>query len=92
LTYIHTFAEEILDLSGMSYADGAGSDTRTRIECLQGTRTEILSEITEWVNSIGENVPRVLWLSGPAGNGKSAIAHTIAKYFHDAGGLDSLLF
>lgn len=74
----------------MSYADGAGSDTR--IECLQGTRTEILSEVTELANSIGENVPRVLWLSASAGNGKSAIVHTISKYFHDAGGLDSLLF
>jgi hypothetical protein len=71
----------------MSYADGAGLDTRK--ECLQGTRTEILSEITEWVNSTGENVPRVLWLSGPAGKGKSAIAHTIAKWFKDVGGLGS---
>jgi hypothetical protein len=79
--------EEILDFSGMTYAEGAGLDTRK--QCLQGTRTEILSEITEWVNSTGDNVPRVLWLSGPAGKGKSAIAHTIAKWFEDAGGLGS---
>jgi Cdc6-like AAA superfamily ATPase len=85
LTYIDTFPEEILDLSGMSYADGAGLDTRK--ECLRGTRTEILSKITEWVSSTGENVPRVLWLSGPAGKGKSAITHTIAKWFKDVGGL-----
>jgi hypothetical protein len=71
----------------MTYADGAGLDTRK--ECLQGTRTEILSEITDWVDSAGENVPRVLWLSGPAGKGKSAIAHTIAKWYNDAGGLGS---
>jgi hypothetical protein len=31
----------------------------------------------------------VLWLSGPAGKGKSAIAHTIAKWFEDVGGLSS---
>jgi hypothetical protein len=31
----------------------------------------------------------VLWLSGPAGKGKSAIAHTIAKWYEDAGGLGS---
>jgi len=79
--------EEILDFSGMTYAEGAGPDTRK--QCLQGTRTEILSEITEWVNSTGGNVPRVLWLSGPAGKGKSAIAHTITKWFEDAGGLCS---
>jgi hypothetical protein len=77
---------EILDLSGMTYAAGAGLDTRK--QCLPGTRTEILSQITEWVNSTGD-VPRVLWLSGPAGKGKSAIGHTIAKWFNDVGGLGS---
>ncbi|KAG1859617.1 hypothetical protein DFJ58DRAFT_286078 [Suillus subalutaceus] len=84
---IHVHRREILDLSGMTYAAGAGLDTRK--QCLQGTRTEILSQITEWVNSTGDNVPRVLWLSGPAGKGKSAIAHTIAKWFNDVGGLGS---
>ncbi|KAG2340650.1 WD40 repeat-like protein [Suillus weaverae] len=92
-THVHDIAihvhrtEEILDLSGMAYAEGAGLDTRK--QCLEGTRTEILSQITEWVNRTGDNVPRVLWLSGPAGKGKSAIAHTIAKWFEDVGGLGS---
>ncbi|KAG2361762.1 hypothetical protein BDR07DRAFT_25502 [Suillus spraguei] len=84
--YVHDM-KDTLDLSGMTYADGAGLDTRK--ECLQGTRTEILSEITDWVTSTGDNVPRVLWLSGPAGKGKSAIAHTITKWFEDVGGLGS---
>jgi hypothetical protein len=84
--YVHC-TEESSELSGMTYADGAGLDTRK--ECLQGTRTEILSQITKWVNSTGDNIPRVLWLSGPAGKGKSAIAHTIAKWFEDVGGLGS---
>jgi hypothetical protein len=87
LTCIHAFSEEALELSSMTYADGAGLDTRK--QCLKGTRTEILSQITEWVNSTGDNVPCVLWLSGPAGKGKSAIAHTIAKSFEDMGGLGS---
>ncbi|KIK42083.1 hypothetical protein CY34DRAFT_12587 [Suillus luteus UH-Slu-Lm8-n1] len=81
------YTEETLELSSMTYADGAGLDTRK--QCLEGTRTEILSQITEWVNSTGDNVPCVLWLSGPAGKGKSAIAHTIAKSFEDMGGLGS---
>jgi Cdc6-like AAA superfamily ATPase len=72
----------MLDLSGMSYADGAGLDTTK--QCLPGTRTEILSKITEWVNST-DDVPRVLWLSGLPGVGKSAIAHTIAKWCNDFG-------
>ncbi|KAG2040347.1 hypothetical protein BDR03DRAFT_858501, partial [Suillus americanus] len=74
-------------LGSVTYADSAGLDTRK--ECLQGTRTEILSDIMEWVNSTGDNAQRVLWLSGPAGKGKSAIAHTIAKWVNDVGGLGS---
>src|SRR6267154_5177269 len=71
----------------MTYAAGAGLDTRK--QCLPGTRMEILSQITDWINSIGDDVPRVMWLSGPAGKGKSAIAHTIARWFKDMGGLGS---
>ncbi|KAG2343552.1 WD40 repeat-like protein [Suillus weaverae] len=78
---------ETLDLSGMAYAEGAGLDTGKL--CLPGTRTEIISEIMDWVNSTGDDVQRVLWLSGPAGKGKSAIAHTIANWFNDVGGLGS---
>ncbi|KAG2753878.1 hypothetical protein P692DRAFT_201705064, partial [Suillus brevipes Sb2] len=32
---------------------------------------------------------RVMWLSGPAGKGRSAIAHTIANWFNETGGLGS---
>jgi len=71
----------------MTYADGAGRDTGK--QCLPGTRTEIISEITNWVNSTRDDVQRVLWLSGPAGKGKSAIAHTIANWFNNVGGLGS---
>jgi WD40 repeat protein len=87
LIYNYIFLEEILDLSGMTYADSAGRDTRK--QCLPGTRAKILSDIIEFVNRTGDNVPCVLWLSGPAGKGKSAIAHTIAKWFEDVGGLGS---
>src|SRR6267154_1260113 len=71
----------------MTLAAGAGLDTRK--QCLPGTRMEILFQITEWINSIGDDVPRVMWLSGPAGKGKSAIAHTIARWFKDMGRLGS---
>ncbi|KAG2112309.1 uncharacterized protein F5147DRAFT_684598, partial [Suillus discolor] len=81
------FAGETLNLSGITYAAGAGLDTAK--QCLSGTRTEILSQITEWINSDGDSVPRVMWLSGSAGRGKSAIAHTIAKWFEEMGGLGS---
>jgi len=71
----------------MPYAAGAGLNTTK--QCLQGTRTDILSQITEWINDSRDTAQRVLWLSGPAGTGKSAIAHTIASWFKDSGGLGS---
>ncbi|KAG6825915.1 hypothetical protein H0H92_001870 [Tricholoma furcatifolium] len=52
-------------------------------KCHPGTRKEILEKITEWVNQgISAEEPtrdRVLWVHGPAGSGKSAIAQTLAE-------------
>ncbi|RDB18601.1 Vegetative incompatibility protein HET-E-1 [Hypsizygus marmoreus] len=67
------------ELSGMAYASGAGFNSAK--ECLKGTRAEILQEILAWISSNDETIPRVFWLSGAAGTGKSAIAHTIASHF-----------
>ena len=47
-------------------------------KCLDGTRTEILNEILDWINDTDTATPPILWLHGQAGRGKSAIAHTIA--------------
>ncbi|KAI6003150.1 hypothetical protein EDD15DRAFT_2157457 [Pisolithus albus] len=58
-------------------------------KCLEDTRTEILRDIITWVNDASPGVPCVLWLHGQAGRGKSAIAHTIASWFKDTGGLGS---
>lgn len=49
--------------------------------CLPGTRVDVLQEIQEWVNYDGPDAKRVLLLTGAAGTGKSAIAHTIAYQF-----------
>ncbi|KAG2343330.1 WD40 repeat-like protein [Suillus weaverae] len=81
---VHRIAED-LDVSGMEYVPGAGRNTSKN--CLPGTREDILSEIKCWVRSTGEDVPRVLWLSGTAGKGKSAIAHTIANWSYERGGM-----
>jgi len=71
----------------MEYAAAAGLNTTKH--CLPGTREDILSEIKSWISETGEDVPRVLWLSGTAGKGKSAIAHTIANWSKEAGCLGS---
>jgi WD40 repeat protein len=60
----------------------------TRKICLEGTRNEILSEITTWINNTEDNT-RIFWLHGNAGTGKSSIAHTIAYRFKKFGRLGS---
>jgi hypothetical protein len=54
--------------------------------CLEGTRTELLEEIYDWVKlrnnptqSRDEN-KRIFWLTGLAGTGKTTIAKTVAKW------------
>ena len=78
---------EDLNLDGMAYAGGAGLDTTKK--CMDGTRGEILQEIVDWIHDPDVNAPRILWLHGQAGKGKSAIAHTIALWLKNVGGLGS---
>ncbi|KAH7916685.1 hypothetical protein BJ138DRAFT_995157 [Hygrophoropsis aurantiaca] len=68
-----------INLNNMPYAKGAKYQTEK--QCLPGTRTEIIDEICNWVNQQGDQVPNVMFLSGVAGSGKSAIAHTVAHIF-----------
>ncbi|KAL0947881.1 hypothetical protein HGRIS_010516 [Hohenbuehelia grisea] len=46
--------------------------------CMDGTRVEILKDLQEW--SRNPVAPRVYWLVGPAGTGKSAISRSIARW------------
>ncbi|KAL4062785.1 hypothetical protein V8B97DRAFT_2091404 [Scleroderma yunnanense] len=78
---------EDLNLDGMAYAGGAGLNTTKK--CLDGTRMEILKEIVDWIYDPDINAPRIFWLHGQAGRGKSAIAHTIALWLKNVGGLGS---
>jgi len=73
----------------LAYAHGAGYNTAK--QCLHGTRIEILDEIEQWAHSMELNVPRVFWLNGASGSGKSTIAHTIAHRFHQRNELGSFL-
>jgi len=83
-TWLNCGLVKDLDFKDMIYVDGAGRDTSKR--CLPGTREGILSEIKDWIDKTGEDVEQVFWLSGTAGKGKSAIAHTIAIWFDERGG------
>ena len=52
--------------------------------CHQGTREEVLNIITEWIGEQPYPSRRILWLNGPAGAGKSAIAQTVAEHYKDS--------
>ncbi|CCM06110.1 uncharacterized protein FIBRA_08359 [Fibroporia radiculosa] len=76
-----------VDLSGLEYVTGAGVNESK--QCLPGTRREILSTIQDWIHTKKEDATKIFWLSGMAGKGKSAIAHTIARLSHERGSLGS---
>ncbi|KAJ3997666.1 hypothetical protein F5050DRAFT_1876401 [Lentinula boryana] len=46
--------------------------------CLEGTRTAIIKEISQWIHN---NDTQIFFLCGEAGTGKSTISHTIGKLF-----------
>ncbi|RAO72618.1 uncharacterized protein BHQ10_008630 [Talaromyces amestolkiae] len=48
-------------------------------ECLPGTRTELLAQISEW--AISPQGKFIFWLNGMAGTGKSTISRTVGKSF-----------
>jgi hypothetical protein len=60
--------------------------------CLEGTRVEILEQIMTWARSTSPNDPKIFWFTGPAGSGKTTIAHSIAKHLYDVGMLGSAFF
>ncbi|KAF8509985.1 WD40-repeat-containing domain protein [Hysterangium stoloniferum] len=87
LDSVNALAADI-GLNDMACANNARFDSGKK--CLPGTREGILSEITDWArHPIEDNFPRIFFLHGVAGSGKSAIAHTIAKLFHGAKRLGS---
>lgn len=58
--------------------------------CLVETRTQVLQEINSWANRADES--SIFWLSGWAGIGKSTIARTIARKYHDEQRLGASFF
>jgi hypothetical protein len=59
-----------------------------REECTPGTLVKILEDITKWANDSSSTSPRVFWLTGQAGSGKTTIAYTITKRFGKGGNPD----
>ncbi|KZS87693.1 hypothetical protein SISNIDRAFT_401705, partial [Sistotremastrum niveocremeum HHB9708] len=93
-----------VNLNDMPYAKGAGYALERG--CLSETRTKIITEITDWLlrpivvdtirpsdsPDVRDDRASLFWLSGFAGSGKSAIAHTIAANLAAIGRLGSAFF
>ncbi|WQF89931.1 Putative NACHT nucleoside triphosphatase, P-loop containing nucleoside triphosphate hydrolase [Colletotrichum destructivum] len=71
-------------LGELSVAAGAEYDTHHNEHdptCHPKTRIDIIHEIERWASDAAG--PRMYWLSGMAGTGKSTIARTVARKFDD---------
>ena len=78
---------EGLSLDSLVYAGKVGLNQEK--QCLDGTRTQILNDVVDWMNNTASTAPRIFWLHGQAGKGKSAIAHTVALQAKNLGILGS---
>lgn len=86
LKLISLITEMKLDSTDMLYAPGSGY--KPEKECLEGTRIDIINEISTWIHE-PRSLTQVFWLNGLAGTGKSSIAHTVGKQFAEQGRLGS---
>ena len=53
------------------------------VTCQPKTRIYVLGAIRAWANSSTTDASQVCWLSGPAGTGKTTVAHTIAAEYDE---------
>lgn len=80
-------------LKGRSALDACyNSSARTNVgKCTEGTRDRVIQKILNWFND-SDNTHRMLWMSGPAGCGKTTIAQTVADIVHKDGWLGASFF
>ncbi|KAB8238806.1 WD40 repeat domain-containing protein [Aspergillus alliaceus] len=65
-----------MELCKLTIAEGAAFDSymnQHEVECLPGTRTDLLKQIIDWSHS--PHGECVFWLNGMAGTGKSTVSH-----------------
>ncbi|KAF9446153.1 hypothetical protein P691DRAFT_761896 [Macrolepiota fuliginosa MF-IS2] len=84
----------VLDVLCKEMTRGADLDSSARWpqpSCYLGTRVKLQTKIHEWFLSDVRNWD-FLWLNGPAGVGKSAVAQTVAEYALENGILGAVYF
>ncbi|KAM0421070.1 hypothetical protein ACHAPT_011141 [Fusarium lateritium] len=73
----HMFQEDLLSQLPRVGAAYDHFDNQADVACHPNTRVELLKTIYEWTQD--PHSPRVFWLQGLAGTGKSTISHTVAR-------------
>ncbi|VUC34877.1 unnamed protein product [Clonostachys rosea] len=79
--------------SKLPVAHGAAFDSHAEEHnstCLEGTRVELLSQISKWADN--PQTEALFWLNGMAGTGKSTISRTIASDYNRGGRLGASFF
>ncbi|EMD36806.1 hypothetical protein CERSUDRAFT_95078 [Gelatoporia subvermispora B] len=77
-------------LARLQHLPDAGIDAQAGEECMQGTRVTLLDDLKVW--SQDPAAPRIFWLDGMAGTGKSAIARSLCVTLRRAGILGGSFF
>ncbi|KAF8203557.1 hypothetical protein K438DRAFT_573498 [Mycena galopus ATCC 62051] len=86
--------EAVLDKLHRAAANDASHDAGERFpppRCHPATRTDILAELNDWALE-DDPTSRILWLHGPAGAGKSAVAQTLCQNLEAEGHLGASFF
>ncbi|KAI3113559.1 hypothetical protein CBS147330_9834 [Penicillium roqueforti] len=92
-TSLMAYVAQGTDLGNLEGALEAGFGSfsdRDEVECLLGTRTELLQQIMEWAMSPSQK--NIFWLKGMAGTGKSTISRTVARSLKDTNHLGASFF
>ncbi|EJF64990.1 WD40 repeat-like protein, partial [Dichomitus squalens LYAD-421 SS1] len=80
--YLSSFSPTVSGkIDNLTHVRGAGLDSGRA--CLEGTRVKTLGALRDWINNSKADAPRVLFLLGGAGTGKSSIAHSIGVHSRD---------
>ncbi|KDR73241.1 hypothetical protein GALMADRAFT_142372 [Galerina marginata CBS 339.88] len=93
-SHTHVARTEGLSLLQQHIAPGAFHNSDERYDppkCHPHTRQAVLKKIMDWVKD-PQKLAQFMWLYGPAGSGKTAIAQTIAEMCFEAGLLAATFF
>ncbi|KAF8801499.1 hypothetical protein BYT27DRAFT_6794889 [Phlegmacium glaucopus] len=93
-THTHFSTSEGRRILTNSIAPGAFHNSAERYDppkCHPSTRVAVLQHIMTWINDL-QKLCLFMWLYGPAGAGKSAIAQSVAELCHNANILAASFF